>query len=327
MLKTEIKILKVYDLITKCLDKYPAIVSTNPALDAANAQLKINLAQLLSLDSTVVEGAHKRNESAYTPAKKQSRLGLNSIYNEYMGKLGSYLLGNPDDNAPRQFFFTPARVSKANGANLLLGADKIYTYCDSILPSLLLWGIDAASQLSLQTATDAFRDLVDMPYQDKAVRKDKRQDFKTLLGQTRVLVQKNITSYMKAYSITEPSFFTAFSRAKRVGAPGTRLMALRVWVQDAEGKAMEGVVVVVKSLKSNVESLKDLTLNPSPKERDLNPKKEKYKRKTGEKGVANYQHLPYGKVVITVTFPNGDIKTVEAVVKKGVRGEVVVKWE
>ena len=320
MNRIEQKYLKIFMVITKGLDKYPAILAVNTALNNANEQLKLNIIDILNLSAKASEGAKRKNQSAYTNAKKQSRDNLNNVYEEYMGKLGGYLRLTPDENAPREYFYTASAIGKATGADILLGAAKIYTYSDSILPALAPFGIDATLQTKLQTATDAFKELVNMPNQDKGVRKDKRQEMKAILDDSRRLVQEDITAFVRAYSITDPFFFNTIMRRKRVGKLGTRLMALRVWVVDAEGKAVVGATVLVSK------NLNSLTLNPSPKERDLKTAESKvFKRKTGEKGVVQFQHLPYGKMMVEVHLPNGDTKTTEVIIKKGERVEAKVE--
>ncbi len=252
-----------------------------------------------------LNGKTLRKRALNTETKADRKKTLADVLIYYNACLSPWFMHNHDPSAPMETRLSPSAIKYATDARLLLIAIKTFDYVQSNLIALAAYGFSPELQTQLQHAITDYEEISDMPDRERDNRKKDLILLADAIESTRKLVREDITRYMGIYYISNPSFYGLFQILAKLGKPGNQTMALRVKVQNKEGKPIAGCSILVEP-SSKVNKLRQAITKSS--------------------GQVRFQNLPNGLCTITTSTPNGEIQQREETIKSTERTDVVFEF-
>ena len=258
----------------------------------------------------------KTGISGLAAGKKQLRTALNTAASDAARKLTSFakLTNNPVLLGEVDYSLSDFRNYSDNAAREQ--AQVICNKANDYLSELASYGITEETQLILQNAINNFSEMMVAPRLGITNKKQATKQLKVLFKQAADALEK-IDSAVELVRLTDPNFYAGYKSARKIVNQGTRKLAVKGLVTDAEsGEPVQGVTI---TFMNDGETLPNATAaNAVPVLTKTSAAKGRFYIKTLPAGVyrVNFKKMGYTDQFATVNVNHGELSKVNVALSK-----------
>lgn len=167
---------------------------------------------------------------------------LLTLTSQTADKLYAYALFIKDQMLQKELHYSLSKMKQSSDSTILKWAKGIYDRAELYLTDVTTYGITAASQLALKTATDNFE--TSMPAQ-RISSTENKMITNQLINHFNLADQSliQIDALMKILSETEPTLYETYNLRRKIISYGVRTMAIRGLVTDVNKVGIKGVTI------------------------------------------------------------------------------------
>lgn len=261
---------------------YTAI--TNPLPNySANSAIFLNAIPQIQAFSQL----QKTSKKGVTDSKNTFKDVLIVLTADSFRKLGAFAKFTNNATLAQEVNISESKLRQASDTGVRDYAQIAYDRAQANLAALAPYGITAATQTTLLTNINAYNASLGKPGVSRAESGKTTQQLKTLF-KTADAALANLDAAVEIIRLSQPDFYNAYHKARKIIYTGTGSLAVKGMVTDAvTGEPLKGVTVAFS--KDGV----------ATKAKAVGAKPELVK-KTAEKGGFNVKTLPAGMYTVSI---------------------------
>lgn len=292
--------LSMYFTVKEYLASYTTITNALPNF-SANATILYNAIPQLQAISEL----QKTSKKGITANKKQLRLKVEEIANDYVRKLTAYAVMTNDTKLAAEVNLSESKLRQASDTAIKDYAQLLYSRAQSNLASLVTYLITAASQTAFQTAITNYNTTIGKPGASRSESKQVTKQLEPLFAAAEKAI-KLMDTAVEIVKATQLNFYNGYQSARRVIETGVGKLAVQGLVTEVDNKTPikgVGVTIVAVPVPDDAQGPN----NPTPK----------IEKKTADKGGFNVKSMANGSYVVTLKKAGYDDQTVTISVNNG----------
>jgi len=171
------------------------------------------------------------NKKGIIDAKREARQNLSTMIEDVANRVNTYSMIINDSNLFAQTKLTSGALKRMSEINLFGAGRAIYNCAQEYLPSLAVYGLNAAFLNNLQVSIDTFLSFIPKPEEGISDTKQNTQKISDLFKAEDVCIAK-IEAIMRLIKFTDPHIFRDFLDAKHETIKGRQKLAAKLKVYD-----------------------------------------------------------------------------------------------
>jgi hypothetical protein len=222
----------------KFCDDNSSAVNLLPAYSA-------NLQILFSVNQQIqgISGFQGTGTNGITSNKKQLRLSLNASASDTARKLTSFAKLTDNYTILAEVNFSESDFKNFSDHEAKDKAQNLYNKAQEHLPELNIYGLNEATQLTLQNAIIAFTEAIIAPRIGKTNQSQATKQLADSFKMATTALEK-MDAAVEIVKLTEPVFYNGYKSARKVISKGTGKLAVKGLVTESStGQPIKGVTV------------------------------------------------------------------------------------
>ena len=195
--------------------------------------------------NTLIENARLQEEliTGFARQKQQSKFKLAKIANAVRSKVQAYANTTDDQVLYNKVNYSFSKLIRMNGPALVLASKNIIANAQENQAALEPYGLVPDEILALDDALIIFTNAMVMPRQAIAQVKGLTQRIKEDVSFIEKLISKSLSKLMLNFQDSAPVFYADYFTCKRPIPYPTSHTEFQVFVQSANGNALDGVFI------------------------------------------------------------------------------------